>query len=333
MDAFLLKQIVAELAAELPGALVSKVHQPSEREIVLDLWGRGISGCSFRPIRNFAASTSRRTRARTAFASPVLPVPPEAPRGNADRGVHACRVRPLGADRLPLEPPGRGARKILFVRRTVRTPRQPDLRGRRRDDPRAAAHRLRRGEPGPPGVPGIPYRPLPKPARVFLPDVTREDAVRIFASEWGGFPRLSRTPWPAWGGKWRTRRRRGAGRARCLARSAPRPGPPVRGKRLHPRDRNARRRETADPPLPVPRGGVRRLHAVPLRERGGGRLLRGGRGGAGNRRPPATDPFPHRRAAEEGAPQAGKRRGRRGPVRRGDAGSGHGEMLRRTSVR
>src|SRR5512134_285419 len=42
MDAFLLKQVVAELAAELPGALVSKVRQPGEREIVLELWtGRG----------------------------------------------------------------------------------------------------------------------------------------------------------------------------------------------------------------------------------------------------------------------------------------------------
>jgi predicted ribosome quality control (RQC) complex YloA/Tae2 family protein len=35
-------------------------------------------------------------------------------------------------------------------------------------------------------VPGIPYRPLPRPARVFLPDVTRDDAARIFASGWEG---------------------------------------------------------------------------------------------------------------------------------------------------
>src|SRR3990170_2559513 len=38
MDAFLLKQIVAELSGELRGALVSKVHQPAEKEIVLTLW-------------------------------------------------------------------------------------------------------------------------------------------------------------------------------------------------------------------------------------------------------------------------------------------------------
>jgi predicted ribosome quality control (RQC) complex YloA/Tae2 family protein len=38
-------------------------------------------------------------------------------------------------------------------------------------------------------VPGIPYRPLPRPARVFLPDVTREDAARIFASGWKGNPK------------------------------------------------------------------------------------------------------------------------------------------------
>jgi predicted ribosome quality control (RQC) complex YloA/Tae2 family protein len=42
MDAFLLKQVVAELSAALPGSLVSKVHQPAEKEIVLALWtGRG----------------------------------------------------------------------------------------------------------------------------------------------------------------------------------------------------------------------------------------------------------------------------------------------------
>src|SRR3970282_2864751 len=41
MDAFLLKQVIAELAAEIPGALVSKVRQPGEKEIVLELWGRG----------------------------------------------------------------------------------------------------------------------------------------------------------------------------------------------------------------------------------------------------------------------------------------------------
>jgi len=38
-------------------------------------------------------------------------------------------------------------------------------------------------------VPGIPYRPLPRPARVFLPEVTRNDATRIFASGWEGLPK------------------------------------------------------------------------------------------------------------------------------------------------
>ena len=41
MDAFLLKQVIAELATEISGALVSKVHQPGEKEIVLELWGLG----------------------------------------------------------------------------------------------------------------------------------------------------------------------------------------------------------------------------------------------------------------------------------------------------
>src|SRR3972149_780454 len=38
MDAFLVKQVVAELREELRGALVSKVHQPADRDIVLTLW-------------------------------------------------------------------------------------------------------------------------------------------------------------------------------------------------------------------------------------------------------------------------------------------------------
>ncbi|HLN92119.1 MAG TPA: NFACT RNA binding domain-containing protein, partial [Patescibacteria group bacterium] len=38
-------------------------------------------------------------------------------------------------------------------------------------------------------VPGIAYRPLPRPARIFLPDVTRDDAARIFADGWAGIPK------------------------------------------------------------------------------------------------------------------------------------------------
>jgi predicted ribosome quality control (RQC) complex YloA/Tae2 family protein len=59
MDAFLLKQVVAELGAALPGALVSKVHQPAEKEIVLTLW-------TGRDAQN----------AEPGDAAAVLPVPP-----------------------------------------------------------------------------------------------------------------------------------------------------------------------------------------------------------------------------------------------------------------
>src|SRR3972149_3243793 len=38
MDAFLVKRIVSELVPVLRGAVVSKIHQPQEREIVLTLW-------------------------------------------------------------------------------------------------------------------------------------------------------------------------------------------------------------------------------------------------------------------------------------------------------
>ena len=38
MDAFLVKRVVSELAVSLRGAVVSKIHQPQEREILLTLW-------------------------------------------------------------------------------------------------------------------------------------------------------------------------------------------------------------------------------------------------------------------------------------------------------
>lgn len=41
MDSFVLKKIIDELQDTLHGALVSKVHQPEKREIVLDLWKPG----------------------------------------------------------------------------------------------------------------------------------------------------------------------------------------------------------------------------------------------------------------------------------------------------
>src|SRR5512134_3839105 len=72
---------------------------------------------------------------KPADAAALLPISPEAPGGDADRAVIARAVRPGGADRFLLLPPGRGACAHLPARGAVRTPREPDLRGRRRDDP------------------------------------------------------------------------------------------------------------------------------------------------------------------------------------------------------
>jgi predicted ribosome quality control (RQC) complex YloA/Tae2 family protein len=38
-------------------------------------------------------------------------------------------------------------------------------------------------------LPGVPYRPLPPPARVFLPEVTRKQAAEIHARGWEGLPK------------------------------------------------------------------------------------------------------------------------------------------------
>lgn len=41
MDSFVLKKIIDELGEILPGALVSKIHQPGKRELLFDLWKPG----------------------------------------------------------------------------------------------------------------------------------------------------------------------------------------------------------------------------------------------------------------------------------------------------
>ena len=322
MDAFLLKQVIAELAVEIPGALVSKVHQPGEKEIVLELWGRGEKRLllSADPELCRIHLTTRKT-----------PNPPSPPRFCQFLRKHLEGMRIAGFSVAPYD---RSVRIDFLSGRPdaehAKTSLYAELFGRHANliyvdgdgtilEPLRTVSdeesRIRQV------VPGIPYRPLPRPARVFLPEVTRDDATRIFAERVGGNPEgpSGKRCRPRAGSRARGGNA-GTGKPRCAVRSLARPCPPVRGERLLPRDRDALRREAADPPLPLPGGGVRRLPPLPHRQRGGRRLLRGSRAGAGNRRPPAAGQIPDRRAPEEGAPQAGKRRRRRGAARRGAAG-------------
>ncbi len=190
MDAFLLKQVIAELAAELPGAMVSKIHQPGEKVIVLDLWGRGEKRLllSAEPEVCRIHLTTRKT-----------PNPPSPPRFCQFLRKHLEGMRIAGFTIAPYDrsvridfasgrPDAEHANTSLYAELFGRHANLIYVDGdgtileplRTVSDEESRIREV---------VPGIPYRPLPRPARVFLPEVTRDDAVRIFASGWEGLPK------------------------------------------------------------------------------------------------------------------------------------------------
>jgi len=188
MDAFLLKQVVSELAAELPGALVSKVRQPGEKEIVLELWtGRGE-----KRLLLSADPESCRIHLTTRKAAN----PPTPPRFCQFLRKHMEGMR---IARFSLSPYDRSVRIDFTSSRPdaehARTSLHAELFGRHAnliysDGEGTILCPLRNVSPEESRIrevaAGIPYRPLPPPSRVFLPDVTEEDALRIFAGGWEG---------------------------------------------------------------------------------------------------------------------------------------------------
>jgi predicted ribosome quality control (RQC) complex YloA/Tae2 family protein len=188
MDAFLLKQVVAELAAELPGALVSKVRQPGEKEIVLELWtGRG--------EKKLLLSADPEL-CRIHLTTRKAPNPPSPPRFCQFLRKHLEGMR---IARFSLRPYDRSVRIDFSSSRTdaehARTTLHAELFGRHAnliyaDGEGTILCPLRNVSPEESRIrevaAGIPYRPLPPPERVFLPDVTEEVARRIFSGGWEG---------------------------------------------------------------------------------------------------------------------------------------------------
>jgi predicted ribosome quality control (RQC) complex YloA/Tae2 family protein len=187
MDAFLLKQVIAELATEISGALVSKVYQPGEKEIVLELWGRGEKRLllSADPELCRIHLTTRKT-----------PNPPSPPRFCQFLRKHLEGMRIAGFSIAPYDrsvridfvsgrPDAEHAKTSLYAELFGRHANliYADADGTILEPLRSVSGEESRVREV---VPGIPYRPLPRPARVFLPDVTRDDAARIFASGWEG---------------------------------------------------------------------------------------------------------------------------------------------------
>ncbi len=183
MDAFLLKQVVAELSAALPGALVSRVHQPADKEIVLTLW----TGREEKRLLLSADPENCRLHLTTR-KSPNPAVPPlfcqylrrhmegmriasfalapydrsvridfRSSRPDAEHECTSLHAELFGRHANLIYVDGEGT--ILFPLRVV-SPEESRIREI---------------------SPGLPYRPLPRPARVFLPEVTPEDATRIHA--------------------------------------------------------------------------------------------------------------------------------------------------------
>jgi predicted ribosome quality control (RQC) complex YloA/Tae2 family protein len=192
MDAFLLKRIVAELSGSLRGALVSKVHQPREREIVLTLWtGR-------EEVRLLVSAHSELCRIH--LTTRRVPNPPSPPRFCQYLRRHLAGMRLAGISVTPFDrlvrmefqsnrPDAEHDRTTLFAELYGRHanliyvgPGGKILEPLRTVSPEES--RIREI------APGIPYLPLPKPERIFLPELTEADAERIWSMGWEGLPRV-----------------------------------------------------------------------------------------------------------------------------------------------
>ena len=191
MDAFFLKQVVAELSSTLHGALVSKVHQHAEKEIVLTLWtGR-------EEARLLISADPGNCRLHLTTRKNTNP--PAPPRFCQYLRKHLESMRIAS---FYLEPYDRAVRIDFQSFRPdaerERTSLYAELFGRHAnliyvDGDGTILMPLRTVLPEESRIreiaQGLPYQPLPRPTRVFLPEVTQEDAARIHAMESEGLSR------------------------------------------------------------------------------------------------------------------------------------------------
>lgn len=191
MDAILLKQVVAELSAALRGALVSRVHQPADREIVLTLW----TGRDEKRLLLSADPESCRIHLTTRKAA--NPAVPPMFCQYLRKHLEGMRIasfslapfdRSVGIDFLSARPDAEHARTSLYAELFGRHANLIYVEGDgtilcplRTVSPEES--RIREV------AAGVPYRPLPPPARAFLPSVTPGDAARIHAAGGEGLAR------------------------------------------------------------------------------------------------------------------------------------------------
>lgn len=191
MDAFVLKRVAGELDASLRGALVSAVHQPAEREIVLLLWtGRGEK-------RLLLSADPQMCRIHLSTRKAANPPRPPRFCQYLRRHLEGMRIRSVCC--LPFD---RLARIEFFSSLPdalhERTVLYAELFGRHANLVYVGGDGVILEPLRPVGpqesrirelAPGLPYLPLPRPGRIFLPDVTEADAGRIFALGRAGLDR------------------------------------------------------------------------------------------------------------------------------------------------
>ena len=191
MDAFFLKQVVAELSTALHGALVSKVHQHAEKEIVLTLWtGR-------EETRLLLSADPGNCRLHLTTRKNTNPPAPPRFCQYLRKHLESMRIASFS-----LEPYDRAVRIDFQSFRPdaehERTSLYAELFGRHAnliyvDGDGTILMPLRTVLPEESRIleiaQGLPYQPLPRPSRVFLPEVTPEDAARIHAMESEGLSR------------------------------------------------------------------------------------------------------------------------------------------------
>ncbi len=192
MDAFLLKRIVAEISERLRGALVSKVHQPGEKEIVLTMWtGRG---------EDRLLVSAHPELCRLHLTTRRVPNPPSPPRFCQYLRRHLAGMRLSGISVAPFDRLVRmeflSSRPDAVHDRTVLV---AELYGRHANliyvgPDGLVLEPLRTVSPEESRIreitPGIPYRPLPRPDRILLPEIIPADAERIWSRGWEGLPRV-----------------------------------------------------------------------------------------------------------------------------------------------
>lgn len=192
MDAFLLKRIVTELSARLRGALVSKVYQPGDREIVLSLWtGR-------EELRLLVSAHPELCRIHLTTRRAANPPSPPRFCQYLRRHLAGMRIADLSVapfDRLvrmefvSARPDAEHSATTLFAELYGRHANliYVGADGRILEPLRAVPpeeSRIREV------TAGLPYRPLPRPGRIFAPEITLSDAERIWSMGWEGLPQI-----------------------------------------------------------------------------------------------------------------------------------------------